>query len=169
MSIVVSLLLMTFPIAMTFAAANDLFTMKIPNRISAALILAFLAVAALTQMPLDVFGLHVAGAFCVLALTFALFAMNYLGGGDAKLMAAGALWMGSAYIVEYVASVTIFGGVLCLFLLAYRRMVPAEALGFPGWALRLNKEGGPVPYGIAIAAAGLLLFPQTDLFLTWMR
>jgi prepilin peptidase CpaA len=156
--------LMIFPVAMAFAAANDLFTMKIPNRISLALIVGFIVVALLTRMPLETVGIHIACAFAVLALTFTLFSFNLLGGGDAKLMAAGALWMGSAHIIEFLAFVTIFGGVLCLMILSYRRVVPADLLPLPGWAQRLHTTGGPVPYGIAIAAGGLMVFPTTELF-----
>jgi prepilin peptidase CpaA len=168
MTALASLLLMIFPVAMAFAAANDLFTMKIPNRISIALVGGFVAVALLTRMPLETFGIHLACAFGVLALTFTLFAFGLLGGGDAKLMAAGALWMGGEHIIEFVLLVTIFGGVLCLAILGYRRVVPANTLPLPEWAERLHTAGGPVPYGIAIAAAGLMLFPATELFSTLM-
>jgi prepilin peptidase CpaA len=164
MSAVAYLLLMIFPVAMAFAAANDLFTMKIPNRISLALIGGFIAVALLTRTPLETVEIHIACAFAVLVVTFTLFSFNLLGGGDAKLMAAGALWMGSAHIIEFLAFVTIFGGVLCLMILSYRRMVPADLLPLPQWAQRLHTAGGPIPYGIAIAAGGLMAFPATQLF-----
>ncbi|HXE01098.1 MAG TPA: prepilin peptidase [Hyphomicrobium sp.] len=158
------LILMTFPVAMAFAAANDLFTMKIPNRISLALIGGFVAIAVMTRMPLESIGIHVAIALGVLAATFVLFWMNMLGGGDAKLMAAGALWMGPDHIIEFLAYVTAFGGVLAVAMLAYRSFLPANAFPLPGWARRLHKTGEGIPYGIAIAAGGLLLFPETAFF-----
>lgn len=164
MSVLASLLVMIFPIAMAFAAANDLFTMKIPNAISLALVASFVTLGLITRMPLETFGVHLACAAGVLVLTFTLFALNLFGGGDAKLMAAGALWMGGEYILPFLAFVTIYGGVLCLLILSYRRIVPANTLPLPGWAQRLHISGGPVPYGIAIAAAGLMIFPSTDLF-----
>ena len=159
------LILMTFPVAMAFAAANDLFTMKIPNRISLALIGGFVAIAVMTRMPLEI-----TRSSCrllrlaVLIATFTLFWMNMLGGGDAKLMAAGALWMGPDHIIEFVAYVTIFGGILAVAMLAYRNFLPANALPLPAWARRLHKTGEGIPYGIAIAAAGLMLFPATAFF-----
>lgn len=164
MSVLTFLLAAIFPIAMAFAAANDLFTMRIPNVISIALIGGFVALALLTQMPLETFGLHVICALGVLLLTFVLFAFNLLGGGDAKLMAAGALWMGSSQILPFIVFTTMFGGLLCLLILSYRRMVPADLWPLPGWAQRLHTVGGPVPYGIAIAASGLMVFPSTELF-----
>jgi prepilin peptidase CpaA len=158
------LVLMIFPVAMAFAAANDLFTMKIPNPISLALTGGFVAIALVTRMPLDTFGMHLACGLAVLVFTFTLFSMNLFGGGDAKLMAAGALWMGGAHVIEYLAFVTIFGGVLCAVILGYRRLVPAALLPLPDWAQRLHTTGGPVPYGIAIAAGSLMIFPATELF-----
>ena len=160
------LILMTFPVAMAFAAANDLFTMKIPNRISLALIGGFVAIAVVTRMPFEALGLHVVIALAVLVATFALFWMNMLGGGDAKLMAAGALWMGPDQIIEFLAYVTAFGGILAVAMLAYRNLLPANALPLPAWARRLHRTGEGIPYGIAIAAAGLMLFPATAFFRT---
>lgn len=158
------LILMTFPVAMAFAAANDLFTMKIPNRISLALIGGFVAIALITRMPLETLGLHVVIAVAVLIATFTLFSLNMLGGGDAKLMAAGALWMGPDHIIEFVAYVTIFGGILAVAMLGYRNFLPANALPLPAWARRLHRTGEGIPYGIAIAAAALMLFPATAFF-----
>jgi len=164
MTALASLILMTFPAAMAFAAANDLFTMRIPNRVSLVLISGFVVVGLLTRMPLETFGTHVAVGFAVLAAAFGLFSANFLGGGDAKLVAAGAIWMGSEHVVEYLAYVTIFGGILALVILGYRNFLPAGAIPLPEWARRLHTTGGPIPYGIAIAGAGLALFPATDLF-----
>ena len=158
------LILMTFPVAMAFAAANDLFTMKIPNRISLTLIGGFVAIALITRMPLETLGLHVVIAIAVLIAAFTLFSLNMLGGGDAKLMAAGALWMGPDHIIEFVAYVTIFGGILAVAMLGYRNFLPANALPLPAWARRLHRTGEGIPYGIAIAAAGLMLFPATAFF-----
>lgn len=158
---------MVFPVAMAFAAANDLLTMKIPNRIPLALLGGFVAVALLTRMPLDVFGTNLAIGFAVLAVTFSLFALNLLGGGDAKLIAAGAVWIGSGHIVDYLAFITVCGGMFSLAILAYR-MTPATALPLPAWAVRLHTARGPIPYGIAIAAGALVVFPKTQLFLSLM-
>lgn len=157
-------LLLAFPIAMAFAAANDLFTMKIPNVISLALIAAFVASAAWVGMPLQDFMTHVGIGAAVLVVTFALFSMRMLGGGDAKLMAAGALWMGLDNIVFYIAYVTIFGGMLSVAILLYRKFIPAKEFALPGWAQRLHTQGTGIPYGIAIAAAGLVMYPSTTWF-----
>ncbi len=159
-----SLLLMVFPVAMAFAAANDLFTMKIPNRISVVLVGCFFLAALAAGLSLETIGYHILTAAAVLAATFALFAFGKLGGGDAKLMATGALWMGPPLIILFLAHLAVFGGLLALLILFYRKFLPAHSLPLPGWAQRLHVSGTGIPYGIAIAASGLLHYPGTEIF-----
>jgi prepilin peptidase CpaA len=159
---------MVFPLAMAFAAANDLFTMKIPNRIPLALVGGFVIVALLSRMPLEVFGVNLAIGLAILTATFGLYAFNLLGGGDAKLIAAGGVWFGAGHVLDYVFLITIYGAVLSVAILAYRKWVPAEGFALPDWARRLHTNNAPIPYGIAVAAGGLAVFPSTSLFLSLM-
>lgn len=158
-------LLLTFPMAMAFAAANDLFTMKIPNKISLALIAAFVLAALYIQMPLETALMHVGVGAAALLVGFAMFSMRLLGGGDAKLMAAGAMWMGPEHAVMFIAYMTIFGGMLSAAILFYRKYIPVTADAVPGWAARLHVQGTGIPYGIAIAASGLMMYPSTAFYL----
>ena len=87
--------------------------------------------------------------------------MDLVGGGDAKLLAAAALWLGFDQLVPFLAYVTIFGGALALLLLAYRRCPPAR-LPLPDWAARLHAKGEGMPYGVAIAAGALSIYPLTS-------
>lgn len=156
-----SILLLVFPMAMAFAAANDLFTMKIPNKISLALIGAFAIAALYVQLPVQTALMYVGIGAIVLVAGFVMFSMRLLGGGDAKLMAAGALWMGPDHALLYVAYVTIFGGLLSAAILAYRKFVPVSETALPSWAVKLHVQGTGIPYGIAIAASGLVMYPST--------
>lgn len=149
---------------MAFAAANDLFTMTIPNKISLALVAAFAAAALVAGLSYDQILIHVAVGAAALVAGFLLFSFRLVGGGDAKLMAAGALWMGSELVIQYLAYITIYGGILSVLILAYRKFIPAEAMALPPWAQRLHTHGGGIPYGIAIAAAALMLYPSTAWF-----
>ena len=160
-----TVLLLMFPLAMAFAAANDLFTMKIPNKISLALIAGFAVTALYIQLPLEKAGMHLAIGAAVLVAGFVMFSMRLLGGGDAKLMAAGALWMGPDHALMYIAYVTIFGGLLSGAILAYRKFVPVSDAVLPEWAVKLHVQGTGIPYGLAIAASGLVMYPST----TWYQ
>lgn len=155
-------ILLIFPAMMAFAAASDLFTMTISNRVSIILTLAFLVLAVASGMAWATIGLHLAAGFLVLAIGFACFALGWIGGGDAKLAAATALWLGWAQLLEYAVYASLIGGVLTLALLSLRRapLHPAFLLR-EGWYARITDEKTGIPYGIALAAAGLLLYPSS--------
>ncbi|MBU2484920.1 MAG: prepilin peptidase, partial [Alphaproteobacteria bacterium] len=82
------------PLCLAMAAFTDILTMKIPNRVSVVLALSFFAVAPFSGMDLVTFGWSVAAALAVFSGCFALFALNVMGGGDAKILSAAALWYG---------------------------------------------------------------------------
>src|SRR3984885_11606295 len=101
--------LMLFPALMAFAAASDLFTMTISNRVSLALLAGFLILALLTGMGLHDILLHVGAGAAVLAIAFTCFAMGWVGGGDAKIAAGAALWFGFAHLLDYLVYASLFG------------------------------------------------------------
>src|SRR3954468_840475 len=157
-------LLLLFPALMAYAAASDVLTMKIPNRVSLALGAGFFVFAAVAGLSLADVALHVAAGALVLAVCFAMFAFGWIGGGDAKLAAATALWLGFAALTDYLLIAAIGGGALTLLVLLLRGMpLPAPALGWT-WLARLHERGAGVPYGIALAGAALLVYPETSLF-----
>ncbi|WP_336486028.1 A24 family peptidase [Methylobacterium nigriterrae] len=155
-----------FPFLMAYAAANDLLTMLIPNRISLALTAAFAAVAATGILTWPEIGAHLGAGALVLAVTFALFAFGVIGGGDAKLAAATALWLGFDGLMDYALVASIAGGALTLALLAARAQPLPGAVARLPFALHLHDRKTGVPYGIALAAAALIVLPDT---LIWSR
>lgn len=157
-------LLFVFPLAVVYAAASDLLTMTIPNRISLALVAGFLILAPLAGFTWAQFGQHLAIGAVVLAIGILLFAVGGFGGGDAKLLAAASLWFGLDHLGLFLGYVGIFGGIMCIVILLYRRL-PLQAIALPGWAERLHSPKSGVPYGIAISASGLFVYPQTPLFM----
>jgi len=156
--------LLFFPALMAFAASSDLFTMTISNRLSLALVAGFAVLAVMTGMSLADIGMHLAAAGLVLAIAFGFFAAGWIGGGDAKLVAATALWFGFTHLMDYLIYASIFGGVLTLLLLQFRKLPLPEALARQPWIKRLHDAAGGVPYGIALAAAALVVYPKTG----WM-
>lgn len=157
-------LLVVFPFLMAYAASSDLLTMLIPNWISLGLIAGFVGVATSGILGWDELGLHLLAGFVTLACTFALFAFGVIGGGDAKLAAATTLWIGLGHTLDYLLIASILGGLLTLALLAARQMpLPGLVARLP-FALHLHDRKTGVPYGIALAAAGLVVIPQTTLW-----
>jgi prepilin peptidase CpaA len=155
--------LLLFPVALTYAAAMDIFTMTIPNRISLALLALFPIAAVSGGLSMHDALMHLAAFAIVLAFGISLFAFNLLGGGDAKLLAVSALWIGFDQLLPFLVTVTIAGGLLSLVFLSIRS-VPLGAFNLPEWAARLHKNGNGIPYGLAICAGGLMVYPQTGLF-----
>jgi prepilin peptidase CpaA len=156
--------LLLFPALMAFAASSDLLTMTISNRVSLILAGSFFVLAIWTGMPLAAIGMHVAAGLSVLVVTFIFFARGWIGGGDAKLAAATALWLGFDYLLDYLVYASLFGGALTLLLLQFRMWPLPRPLSGQAWAERLHHKETGVPYGIALAAAALCIYPQTP----WM-
>ena len=105
-----------------------------------------------------------APARSVLVVVFVFFACGWIGGGDAKLAAATALWLGFAHLLDYSFYASLFGGALTLRLIQFRTMPLPTVLAGLHWAERLHRRDGGVPYGIALAAAALVVYPHTE----WM-
>ena len=109
--------LMLFPALMAFAASSDLLTMTISNRVSLILVGGFFVMAFVLGMNPMVVLSHVGAAAVVLVVAFLCFARGWIGGGDAKLAAATALWFGFDHLMPYLIYASLFGGLLTLALL----------------------------------------------------
>jgi len=156
--------LVMFPALMAFAASSDLLTMTISNRLSLALAGGFFLLTLITGMGLTAIGMHLAAGALVLTVCFGFFAMGWIGGGDAKLAAATALWFGFDFLLDYLVYASLFGGVLTVLLIQFRRLPLPAVLARQGWILKLHDADSGVPYGIALAAAALIVYPKTG----WM-
>ena len=152
-----------FPALAIVAALRDAATMTIPNWISAALVLAFFPAALVVGLPAAAIGIAAALGFGALLAGMAMFALNWIGGGDAKLFAASALWLGLPGLAPFLAFTAMAGGLLAVSLLGARKAAPALPFRGPAWLDRLLRDGGDVPYGVAIAAGALAAFPESPL------
>src|SRR6202165_7816 len=155
--------LLLFPALMAFAAASDLFTMTISNRVSLALAAGFLALALLSGMGFYDILSHLGAGLTVLAVTFACFAMGWVGGGDATLAAAAALWFGFGHLLSYLVYASLFGGALTLLLLQLRQWPLPYAFVGQAWLIKLHAKESGIPYGIALAIGALVVYPEAEL------
>jgi prepilin peptidase CpaA len=157
--------LLLFPAMMAFAASSDLLTMTISNRVSLILAASFFLLAGMTGMPLIDIGTHLGASAIVLTASFVFFARGWIGGGDAKLAAATALWLGFDQLLNYLIYASLFGGLLTLAIMRFRLMPLPSVLANQEWAKRLHRMDAGVPYGIALALAALAIYPDTS----WMK
>jgi len=157
--------LLLFPALMAFAASSDLLTMTISNRLSLALAGGFFLLALIIGLSANDIAWHVAAGLIVLACTFTFFACGWIGGGDAKFAAMTALWLGFDQLLNYAIYASLFGGALTLAMLRFRFTPFPAMLAGQVWLERLHRMDTGVPYGIALAAAALLVYPDT----VWMQ
>jgi prepilin peptidase CpaA len=154
-----------FPALMAFAASSDLLTMTISNRVSIVLLAGFFALALMSGMAMTEVLSHVGAGAVVLVVSFGFFARGWIGGGDAKLAAATAIWLGFGYLMNYLVYASLLGGALTFLLIEFRLVPLPGLLAGQSWAQRLHRQGGDIPYGIALAGAALLVYPDTP----WMK
>ena len=157
--------LLLFPAMMAFAASSDLLTMTISNRVTLALLAGFFVLAFVTGMNQHELLSHIGAGFAVLVVTFIFFARGWIGGGDAKLAAVTALWFGFDQLLNYALYASLLGGVLTLAMIRFRLLPLPRFLAGQEWLRRLHQLDAGVPYGIALAAAALLIYPDT----LWMK
>jgi prepilin peptidase CpaA len=158
-------LLAIFPVLVVIGGLRDLTTFIIPNWISAVLALAFLPAALACGLSPAELGLHLGIGSAGFVVGVAMFALGWIGGGDAKLFAASSLWFGWPAAGVFVLATSMAGGALAVFLLAMRTdWVRAHTpLSVPPWTHRLMESGGPAPYGVAIACGALFAFPSSSI------
>lgn len=156
--------LFIFPTLMAFAGLSDLMTMTISNRVSMILVVAFVIIALAVGVPLETIGWHLTCGLGVLAITFTLFAVGSIGGGDAKLAAATAVWLGWGEMMNYGLTASLVGGALTVAFIQLRAYPMHEALLARAWFARLFNVTKGVPYGIALAIAGVMVYPDTPVW-----
>jgi len=150
-----------FAAATIWAGFMDLATMKIRNELVLFLLAIYAALAPLAGFGAVQIGMSAAAAAAVFVAMFIFFGLGWIGGGDAKLISVIALWIGAEHTLPYVVSMAIFGGVLSLALLRFRAMALPDFCARVPWIVQLHSKEAGVPYGVAIAAAALFIFPRT--------
>ena len=121
------------PAAFLVAAFTDITRYKIPNWLTGAIALAFPVVALLAGLPPLVILLHFGVGVFALGMGMVLFALRWLGGGDAKLIAAAALWAGPGAVWVFVLAAALAGGALTLGLLFFRKLPLPQFLASQEW------------------------------------
>ncbi len=159
------LILTIFPAAMIAAAVSDFFTMTISNKVSLGLVAGFLLLAAFSGMDVKTSAMHLLAGLAMLAVSFTFYAKGWVGGGDAKLFAATAVWMGWSNLLEYALITGLLGGALTVVLLMLRDVPMPTVLVKQYWFSRLHSLENGIPYGLALAAGGIYIYPNTDIFL----
>ncbi len=158
------LVLIVLPALLALAAGWDIASFTIPNFLQLALIGSFAVFVVATGMTPASIGGHLLAGFLGLVIGFTLFALGYIGGGDAKLFACVLLWLGFTNLLDYTLIASALGGGLTLAILGLRQMPLPATLSGQAWILRLHDPKGAIPYGVALAAGAFVILPQTEIF-----
>ncbi len=154
------------PAAFLLAALTDLTRYTIPNWLTGAIALAFPFVAVFAGLPALTILTHFGVGIFALGLGMMFFALRWLGGGDAKLIAAVALWAGPGAVWVFVIAAALAGGALTLGLLFFRKLPLPEFMASSTWVARLHDHRSGVPYGAALAAGAIYALPFMTLSIT---
>ncbi len=155
-----------FPALLIYAAVHDVATMTIPNWVSILLALAFLPAAAIAGLSMSETGIHLGVGALALVAGAALFYMGVWGGGDAKLIAAAAIWLGASGGLPFLYGVAVVGGALAVVLIVARRLKLKSSMN---WLSRLLSPTEGAPYGVAIAGGGLWAASASPVFVDALR
>lgn len=156
-------MLMVFAASMLTTVYKDATTMTIPNWTSLLVLAGFFIVVPFAWQGWALFGEHMASGLLMFAIGFAMFAFGWLGGGDAKLMAATSFWWTFSDLTMFIFYMTLAGGALGLFILFGRQFIPARVLTHP-WMYKMIKDQTHMPYGLAIAFGAFMTLPQSAIF-----
>ena len=152
-----------FALTMAYAGISDVLSYRIPNWIPVVIAAALFPAAVGAGWDIDAMAIQFGAGAAVLIAGVVLFALGVIGGGDAKLLAAGAVWTGWGELPAFFLLVALGGGVLGLALIAFRRAKLPAAIEARAWARRLHDAASPAPYGVAICMAALVLLPDLPL------
>ena len=148
--------------ACTVAVLTDLRARRIPNALTATLALAALTIHAFQGWA--AFGAAVATLVVVLAVGSIAFSFRWLGGGDVKLLAAGAAALGFPDAVPFVIYTAIGGGILAFIVAVVTGRLGsvmasvallARPFAYKGTAAVAPANPIMLPYAVAIAFGAL--------------
>ena len=149
---------------LALAAAWDIASFTIPNFIPLSLIVLFACFVVAARLSWDAIGSHVLVGFIGLIAGFVLFALRFIGGGDAKLFAATLVWLGFRDALDYALIAALFGGGLTLAILSVRALPLPVFLVRHAWLARLHDQKAGIPYGVALASGAFAVLPYTEVF-----
>lgn len=155
------LILSVFPILLVAAGIGDFLTMRIPNWLNGALIVSFFVMIFVAGMPFEIIKWHLAAAGIVLVGGIVLFFTIQFGGGDAKMLAASALWVGWTPLLPFLFYTALAGGGLAVLAIIWRRLGHESDMRGAVWLRGLFDKQIKIPYGVAIAIGGIITYSET--------
>jgi prepilin peptidase CpaA len=144
--------ILLFDLLLVAAALDDMKRLQVSNLLPLAVVACFGLHLLLNGATWHIWQ-NLAGFTAVLLVGGLLFAKRVIGGGDAKLLAAIALWFDFHGLAIWLPAVGIIGGLTAIILYVVRGMLPVHAVADGGW-IGLQRRG-PIPYAVPICVAAI--------------
>jgi prepilin peptidase CpaA len=148
---------MFLPGMFILAGVYDVLTTRIPDWITLSLLVVFCLFAWAQGLTFTMFALHWGVAVIVFMLGFLAFSMGWMGGGDGKLAAVGALWFGPQLAPSFIVLSFIFGGFMVLAVIVLRSITLPGIVERQAWLMQWVRGKEGLPFGLAMAGAVLTL------------
>ena len=133
----------------------------IPNWLVGSLLLLYPVAVFISPLPVD-WQMALVGMLGTFALGYLIFAIRAMGGGDVKLIIVLSLWVGLENLASFGFNFALLGGGFAILLLLVRKILPyitPQKIKLP----RILRDRQPVPYGVAIAGAFLLMLAAGEI------
>ena len=149
------LTILGFIALLSAAAFSDIRKLTIPNSYCLGIVVCFPFFALTSPQPVDWSGGLAVGGI-LLVVGFVLFTTGKVGGGDAKLLAATAIWAGPSLVAEFIVLTALTGGGMAILLYLRHRWSRSPSLAAMA-ATEASPDFAqqPMPYGVAIFAGGI--------------
>lgn len=154
--------LLAYTSLLILAAVWDIAFYRIPNMVVISMCVLFFVAALAVSFQPEMWGWHGLGFAIALGVGILSWRVGIMGGGDVKLIAALGLWTGINGLPGLFLVIALTGGIFTVFLILVRHCV--QLYVSPARRPAILRHGEPVPYGVAIASAGLLIVPYIPLF-----
>jgi len=150
-TIAISVLTLAVLAVTVLSCISDVRGLRIPNAHSLVIIGCFVAAFLIAPQDFGKWWEHLGALGLVFVITYIMFMMRMMGGGDSKLASALALWLGLRGVMPFIFYMGIAGGVIALISLWIRRKKPFAAPPAGSWPAEVQAGRNALPYGIAIA------------------
>ncbi len=146
-----------------FSCRSDIMSLRIPNTHSVIILLCFVPAYIATPPVFEPLWHHLAALLLMFAVTYVMFYTGLMGGGDAKLASALALWVGLRGIIPFVFYISLAGGLLAAVTLMIRKKKPFQNPRAGSWIAEVQSGKDAIPYGVAISVGVWAVFFHTGL------
>jgi prepilin peptidase CpaA len=163
MTLISPLMMLAVFVVMFLSCVSDVRSLRIPNGHSLVILGCFVPAWLVFPEAFGSLGLHVAAAALMFVVTYGMFAMGMMGGGDSKLGSALALWGGLNGLVPFMFYMAVTGGILGLISIFIKKKKPFKNPEAGSWFAQLQEGKNAVPYGVAISFGAVAAFFHTGL------